>query len=129
MSSERASSLDVEISDGCSSPPHEAQEQAPNIESATSEANFGVQFGKEKPQWLPLPMAPRETHLDLSLRPISGVLEAFEDLSLKAIDLGLREVLQQLSGRTIKIATMCSGTETPIVALDLLRDCKYLPCC
>lgn len=79
---------------------------------------------KEKPEWIALPDQPKETHLWHTLKPITSLPEAFEDLTSRAMKNGLRQVLSSLAGRAIRVATMCSGTESPIVALELIRDCK-----
>jgi len=34
----------------------------------------------------------------------------------------LKPLLQTLHGRSLKIATMCSGTESPVLALDMIKD-------
>jgi hypothetical protein len=58
--------------------------------------------------------------IDFSLPPISSVEEAFADMAAKALELGLEDVLEKLGGHQIEVATMCSGTESPLLAFDLL---------
>jgi hypothetical protein len=58
--------------------------------------------------------------IDFSLPPISSVEEAFADMAAKALELGLDDVLEKLGGHQIEVATMCSGTESPLLAFDLL---------
>ena len=59
------------------------------------------------------------------LPPISDIVEIFDDLSKKAMDLGLDRAIQQLGSRKLKLATMCSGTESPLLALKLVSESKY----
>jgi site-specific DNA-cytosine methylase len=40
------------------------------------------------------------------------------DMTTKAVQLGLCEALKTLGERPIRVATMCSGTESPLLALD-----------
>ncbi|KAF1941508.1 S-adenosyl-L-methionine-dependent methyltransferase [Clathrospora elynae] len=57
---------------------------------------------------------------DLSLPPLSNINDIFEDLTDKAASLGLCDALANLKGGVIHVATMCSGTESPLLALDLI---------
>ena len=43
------------------------------------------------------------------------------DMTTKAVQLGLCEALKNLGERPIRVATMCSGTESPLLALELIR--------
>ncbi|KAI4612008.1 hypothetical protein J4E80_007460 [Alternaria sp. BMP 0032] len=56
--------------------------------------------------------------IDLSLPPLSNIQECMSDMTVKAMELGLCEALESLGGRSIRVATMCSGTESPLLALD-----------
>ena len=51
------------------------------------------------------------------LPPLHTISEIFADMAEKAIGLGFKKVSDQLSGRKLKVATMCSGTESPILCL------------
>ncbi|KAL1794298.1 hypothetical protein ACET3X_007719 [Alternaria dauci] len=55
--------------------------------------------------------------IDLSLPPLSSIQECMSDMTAKAVRLGLCEALESLGKRPIKVATMCSGTESPLLAL------------
>jgi hypothetical protein len=37
----------------------------------------------------------------------------------------LEDAVNHICGRKLRVATMCSGTESPILALDLIRECKF----
>ena len=43
---------------------------------------------------------------------------------------GIKEMVEHLGPRKLKVATMCSGTESPILALGLIAESKsgYLSC-
>ncbi|KAI0578561.1 DNA repair protein rad8 [Pyrenophora tritici-repentis] len=62
--------------------------------------------------------------IDLSLPPLSNIEDCMSDMTKKSLQLGLLGALDHLKGRTIKVATMCSGTESPLLALDEI--CKAL---
>ena len=54
--------------------------------------------------------------------PLSNPSDIFEDLLERALQQGFRGPLAFLAGRKVKIATMCSGTESPILACRLIAD-------
>ncbi|KAJ4375110.1 hypothetical protein N0V83_002194 [Neocucurbitaria cava] len=58
--------------------------------------------------------------IDLGLPPLNNISDIFADMSAKASRLGLCKVVENLDGHAINVATMCSGTESPLLALDLL---------
>jgi len=60
--------------------------------------------------------------LDLSLPPIDTIRDAVADMASRAVGLGLGDVLERLKGRTINVATMCSGTESPLIFLEMLQE-------
>ena len=60
--------------------------------------------------------------LDATLPPISEIDDIFADIVKKALPLGLTQALDSLNGRPIRVATMCSGTESPILALKMVQD-------
>ncbi|KZV96801.1 hypothetical protein EXIGLDRAFT_833373 [Exidia glandulosa HHB12029] len=54
------------------------------------------------------------------LPPISDIGDIFIDMVSQRPQ--LLEVTKPLNGRKLRVATMCSGTESPLLALDLIRD-------
>ena len=48
----------------------------------------------------------------------------FADMTIKARPLGLDKAVEHLNGRPLRVATMCSGTEAPILALRLVAGGK-----
>ncbi|KAF1350289.1 hypothetical protein EJ07DRAFT_169239 [Lizonia empirigonia] len=60
--------------------------------------------------------------IDLNLPPMNNIQSISEDMASKAIGLGLCDALRKLAGRPMNIATMCSGTESPLLFLQLLSE-------
>jgi site-specific DNA-cytosine methylase/SNF2 family DNA or RNA helicase len=58
--------------------------------------------------------------IDFNLPPISNIDDAFKDMTAKAVELGFADVIAKLDGRQINVATMCSGTESPLLAFELI---------
>ncbi|KAL5459268.1 hypothetical protein PMIN06_002932 [Paraphaeosphaeria minitans] len=54
--------------------------------------------------------------IDFSLPPMHDNEAIFADLTSRAVDLGLADALKKLD-RSINVATMCSGTESPLFGL------------
>jgi len=54
------------------------------------------------------------------LPPINEIPAIFADLVSRAE--GLKEVAEHIKGRKLRVATMCSGTESPLLALELIQD-------
>ncbi|TKA65822.1 hypothetical protein B0A49_06247, partial [Cryomyces minteri] len=68
-----------------------------------------------------LPMDTKRT-IDLTLPPMSDIEEIFEDITSKALENGFRGFVEQLEARPLRVATMCSGTESPLLALQLVAQ-------
>ncbi|EED23539.1 SNF2 family helicase, putative [Talaromyces stipitatus ATCC 10500] len=55
------------------------------------------------------------------LPPIHDLNQIFEEITRHAVqEDGFKELLDSLNGRPLRVATMCSGTESPILALELV---------
>lgn len=61
------------------------------------------------------------------LAPMHENADIMADMTSKARKLGLEQVIKHLAGRPLRIGTMCSGTESPILALMCYQDCGYPP--
>lgn len=62
----------------------------------------------------------RNTAPDSSgLPPIHDIPSIFSDLVSRVPD--IKTVAEHLEGRRMRVATMCSGTESPLLALELIR--------
>jgi hypothetical protein len=64
-----------------------------------------------------------KAYLDESLPPMHELEEIFKDLSKKALSLGFAAVIDCLAGRPLRVATVCSGTESPLLALEMIQKC------
>lgn len=60
--------------------------------------------------------------IDFSLPPLDNIKDIITDLASKGLKLGLRSALRRLRGRVINVATMCSGTESPLLFLQMLNE-------
>jgi hypothetical protein len=61
--------------------------------------------------------------LDLNLPPLTHIQDIFLDITKKALALGLDKAIDLLNGGDLKVGTMCSGTESPLLALRLVQQC------
>ncbi|ORY13595.1 hypothetical protein BCR34DRAFT_648635 [Clohesyomyces aquaticus] len=77
---------------------------------------------RRKPQ--PANASARKSKLtwDFSNPPLNTIEEIFADLTANAMELGLRVSLKKLNGSPIRVATMFSGTESPIIALEMIAN-------
>lgn len=53
------------------------------------------------------------------LPPISDIPFIFDDLVSRIPE--IKEVAEHVHGRKLRVATMCSGTESPLLALELIQ--------
>ena len=60
--------------------------------------------------------------LDRSLPPINKIQDIFDNMVATAGQLGLDQFLQYIGSRDLRVATMCSGTESPLLALEMIVD-------
>ncbi|KAL4785464.1 hypothetical protein BJX76DRAFT_356020 [Aspergillus varians] len=67
------------------------------------------------------PMRPR-TQLALHLPPLFKLGDIFKSLTERAMDLNLADVLNHLGSRRLRVVTVCSGTESPLLALEMVRE-------
>lgn len=68
------------------------------------------------------PPSKQNRGLDLNLPPLDNISKIIEDMTSRAVELGLSQVLKELNGRPINVATMCSGTESPLLFLQMLSE-------
>lgn len=71
-----------------------------------------------------VPAGPQK-YLDESLPPMDSLDDIFQDLTDKAMRLGLADVLQRLGDRPLRVATVCSGTESPLLALEMITKGRF----
>ena len=53
------------------------------------------------------------------LPPIHDIAAIFSDIVARTPE--VKSVAKQLQGRPLRVATMCSGTESPLLALEMIR--------
>ncbi|PGH01037.1 hypothetical protein GX51_05473 [Blastomyces parvus] len=58
--------------------------------------------------------------LNFNLPPISKIEDIFDDISINAERNGFGDFLDHLGSRDLRVATMCSGTEAPLLALEMV---------
>ncbi|KAJ5815684.1 hypothetical protein N7474_007461 [Penicillium riverlandense] len=61
-------------------------------------------------------------YLARNLPPMHKLKDIFNDLAENAIRQGFSAVLNHLAGRPLRVATMCSGTESPLLALEMIQN-------
>ena len=68
------------------------------------------------------------TGLDTSLAPMSNLKDIYRDLVVRSLRGGLDDVVERLGGNVIKVATLCSGTESPLLAMQMLAEgaCHFM---
>ncbi|KAB2572419.1 DNA repair protein RAD5 [Lasiodiplodia theobromae] len=104
-----------------------ADERGAEVMDLDDEPEISVQKVPPKPQRAKRkdaaskrPARPRG--IDASLPPLSSIEEIFKDITERAMSKGLRKTLKALNRHELRIATMCSGTESPVLALQLVSD-------
>ncbi|KAI5288949.1 hypothetical protein KEM54_004637 [Ascosphaera aggregata] len=60
--------------------------------------------------------------LNRHLPPLSRIEDIFDDIAKTAVKNGFEKFLDHLQSRELKVATMFSGTESPLLALHMLKD-------
>ena len=62
----------------------------------------------------------RASPTDSNLPPISSIPDIFTDLVSKIPE--IKKVVERIQGRKLRVATMCSGTESPLLALEMIQE-------
>ena len=79
-----------------------------------------------KPPGKPLENWVYKLGIRLDEAPMHDISKIFADMTQKALDAGFKDVLKSLGNRKLRVATMCSGTEAPILFLNELCASKCL---
>lgn len=66
----------------------------------------------------------QRTQLALGLPPLHKLEDIYKSLTARAIDLKLDDFLSHLGSRPFRVVTMCSGTESPLLALEMVQQSK-----
>ncbi|KAJ5466265.1 hypothetical protein N7530_010052 [Penicillium desertorum] len=69
---------------------------------------------------------PRGRYLASDLPPLHTLTDIFADMASNALKMGFEHVLSRLGSRPLRVATMCSGTEAPLLALELIQTAARL---
>lgn len=73
-----------------------------------------------------IPVDISQNGLDPTLPPIHSLKDIFDDITRRAMELGFAEFLSHLGSRKLRVVTMCSGTESPLLALEMVGKSLYL---
>ncbi|CAG8374639.1 unnamed protein product [Penicillium salamii] len=65
----------------------------------------------------------RGRYLAQDLPPLHVLEDIFADMVSNAMRLGFNDVLLQLGNRSLRVATVCSGTEAPLLAVEMIQKC------
>ncbi len=60
------------------------------------------------------------------LPPMNNIHDIFADLTNNALGRGLGDFLEALGSGRLKVATLCSGTESPLLALQMVQDSEHM---
>lgn len=66
------------------------------------------------------------TGLNTNLKPLSDIHEIFVDLTGNALKQGFGKFLQANGSNQLRVATLCSGTESPLLALQMVSDSEKI---
>lgn len=61
------------------------------------------------------------TLLARGLPPMSDLENIYKDMTGRAMELGFGRVLEHLGERRLRVVTVCSGTESPVLALEMVQ--------
>lgn len=59
------------------------------------------------------------------LPPMSSLSDIYDDMTGRAMDLGFDRVLEHLGEKPLRVVTVCSGTESPLLALEMVQKSMY----
>lgn len=101
-------------------PSSEPEPEAEQAESSEDEADEADETGDVEADNVRAVTTSKSAAPDASdLPPIHDIPSIFSDLVSRVPD--IKTVAEHLEGRRMRVATMCSGTESPLLALDLIR--------
>ncbi|CEH17129.1 dna repair protein rad8 [Ceraceosorus bombacis] len=82
-------------------------------------------FVPDMPKATLMAAAAKDDALEGRLPPMHDLDEIFADIVKRCDTTAIVELAKTLQGRPLRVATMCSGTESPLLALNLMsRACK-----
>ena len=73
------------------------------------------------------PKARKAHQVDESLPPLSSLDDIFDDIVGNAMEVSpVMEAMESFIGKSIRVATMCSGTESPLLAMAKMQKREHL---
>lgn len=103
-------------------PPMESEPSGRQVSNASVRATSDFEIPEVNRSRMPPGPA---KYLDESLPPMDSLEAIFQDLVNKALSLGFADVLRRLGDRPLRVATVCSGTESPLLALKMIMQGMY----
>lgn len=132
MSDINMSDINMPVTDTDGVSPHKMEVD----ETPALDVNFNKTPQEDGPDDIPeLPEVRRskvdfkDRYLALHLPPMYTLEDIFNDLAAKAMSLGFGEVVKRLGDRPLRIATVCSGTESPILAMEMFLKGELIVYC
>jgi hypothetical protein len=90
--------------------------QKDEVESDDDAMDVDMEIAQERDPKVLKKLSPDQSDLP----PINKIPEIFADIVQRTPD--LKKVAKHLKGRKLRVATMCSGTESPLLALGMISD-------
>lgn len=81
-----------------------------------------VKMSRSKVRMINLASKAGEKGIARDLPPMFRIADIFNDITARSMDLGMKKAVRNLKGHTLRVATMCSGTESPLLAMGLIND-------
>lgn len=78
-----------------------------------------IEFMSNKKLW--------KAGLDATLPPIDNLEEIFDDITRRAMANNFQAFLDHLASRKLRVVTMCSGTESPLLAMEMVGKSMSFP--
>ena len=66
-----------------------------------------------------------QAKLDLSKPPIYKLDDIFRSITDHAVGAGFKDFIEYMGSTRLRVATACSGTECPLLALEMVQRCRY----
>ncbi|KAF7587545.1 hypothetical protein BBP40_007056 [Aspergillus hancockii] len=64
----------------------------------------------------------KSTTLALDLPPLHNLSDIFRSITARALELNFGEFLEHVGSKPLRIVTACSGTESPLLALEMVQE-------
>ena len=113
--------LDVIMHDATNAP---SSDKKVPVEGAEETAVLKTKQPKRDTHVVELPYPKNGGRIDEYAEQLSDVQDIFDHLTARACELGFDTALNILDERVINVATMCSGTESPLLALKMIACSK-----